>query len=153
MVKVLFVCLGNICRSPMAEFIFKDMVEKEGLDDKFLIESRGTSNEEEGNPVYPPAREELKKHGIHCDGKLSRPLKKADYDDFDYLLAMDNMNLKNIERITGKKGGKIQKLLVYAGEKGEIADPWYYGGFDRTFEEIKRGLSAFLSYLKERGEV
>lgn len=153
MVRVLFICLGNICRSPMAEFIFKDMVEKEGLAHKFTIASAATSREEEGNPVYPPARAELLKHGIRCEGKRARTLKKEDYEKFDYLIAMDNQNIRNIEKITGKREGKIRKLLSFAGEDGEIADPWYYGGFDRTYADIERGLSAFLRLLVEGGEV
>lgn len=153
MIKVLFICLGNICRSPIAEFVFKDMVEKEGLSSHFQIASAATSREEEGNSVYPPAKAVLKKHGIQCDGKKSVLLKSEDYGNYDFLIGMDNMNIRNIERITGKKGGKISKLLSFVGEEGEISDPWYHGGFDKTYEDIERGLKGFLDFLKETGRI
>lgn len=153
MIKVLFICLGNICRSPISEFVMKDMVHRMGLKDKFLIQSAATSREEEGNPVYPPARAELLKHGIRCDGKKSEVLRKEDYEKFDYLIGMDNMNIRNIERITGQKGGKIYKLLSFAGSDGEIADPWYHGGFDKTYEDVIRGCEGFLQFLKDKGEI
>ena len=128
MIKILFVCHGNICRSPMAEFILKDMVEKQGIADRFEIASAATSTEEiwngVGNLVYPPAREELARHGIGCDGKRAVQLKKGDYDYYDYLIGMDAMNIKNMERITGHHGGKIRMLLEYAGISRGIRDPW-----------------------------
>ena len=116
MIKILFICHGNICRSPMAEFIFKDMVSKQGLSDRFYIASAATSTEEIwngiGNPVYPPAREELEKHGICCDGKRAVQLKTSDYDHYDYLIGMDSMNIRNIERMTGHRSGdKILSLI------------------------------------------
>lgn len=153
MIKVLFICLGNICRSPIAEFVFKDMVSKAGLEEIFHIESRATGREEEGNPVYPPAKVILAEHGISCAGKTSKVLKAEDYEKFDYLIGMDNMNIRNIERITGKKGGKISKLLSFAGMDAEISDPWYHGGFDRTYEEVLKGCEGFLRYLREKGEI
>ncbi len=157
MVKILFVCHGNICRSPMAEFVFKNMVKEAGLADRFEIASAATSSEEiwggVGNPVYPPAREELARHGISCAGKRAVQLKKKDYDYYDYLIGMDTMNIRNMERMTGHKGGKISLLLQYAGRNESIADPWYSGQFDVTYRDIVEGCSAFLEFLRERGEI
>ena len=151
MIKILFICHGNICRSPMAEFILKDMVTKKGIADKFYIASAATSTEEIwngiGNPVYPPARAELAKHGISCDGKRAVQLKKEDYDDYDYLIGMDTMNIRNIERITGHRGGKIHLLLEYAGSNEGIRDPWYSGDFGETYRDVVKGCTAFLEYL------
>ena len=134
-VRVLFICHGNICRSPMAEFVLKDMVSRRGMADQFEIASAATSTEEiwngVGNPVYPPAREELAKHGIRCDGKRAVQLKAADYDHYDYLIGMDSMNIRNIERMTGHRSGdKIRKLLEFAGSTADCRDPWYSGAFD-----------------------
>ena len=128
--RVLFVCHGNICRSPMAEFYMKDLVAKRGLSDRFEIASAATSTEEiwngVGNPVYPPAREELRKHGIGCEGKRAVQLKASDYEDFDYLIGMDAMNIRNMERMTGHRSGeKIRKLLSFAGSDADVRDPWY----------------------------
>lgn len=157
MIKVLFVCHGNICRSPMAEFILKDMVKKQGLDDQFEIASAATSTEEiwngVGNPVYPPAREELARHGIRCDGKRAVQLKKEDYDYYDYLIGMDTMNIRHIERMTGHKGEKISMLLEYAGRKDSISDPWYSSRFDVTYRDVVEGCQAFLKYLIESGKI
>ncbi len=154
MIKILFICHGNICRSPMAEFVLKDMVAKRGLAGRFEIASAATSTEEiwngVGNPVYPPAREELAKHGIGCEGKRAVQLKKSDYDSYDYLIGMDTMNMRNMERITGyPSGGKMRMLLEYAGEARGIADPWYSGAFDVTYRDVVTGCSAFLEYLEE----
>ena len=157
MIKILFVCHGNICRSPMAEFVFKNMVKEAGLADRFEIASAATSSEEiwggVGNPVYPPAREELARHGISCAGKRAVQLKKKDYDYYDYLIGMDTMNIRNMERMTGHKGGKISLLLQYAGRNESIADPWYSGQFDVTYRDIEEGCGAFLEFLRERGEI
>ena len=159
MIKILFICHGNICRSPMAEFILKDMVKKQGISNQFEIASAATSTEEIwngiGNPVYPPAREELAKHGIGCDGKRAVQLKKSDYDYYDYLIGMDAMNIRNIERMTGHKcgeaGGKIALLLEYAGRKDSISDPWYTSRFDVTYRDVVEGCQAFLQYLRGKG--
>ena len=161
-IKILFVCHGNICRSPMAEFILKDMVEKQGLSDQFYIESAATSTEEIwngiGNPVYPPARDELRKHGISCEGKRARHLEKSDYDKFDYLIGMENMNLRNMARILGNDPeNKMSKLLDFSDKKGysnrDIADPWYTGRFGQTYDDIVEGCTSFLEYLKRENKI
>ena len=151
MIKVLFVCHGNICRSPMAEFIFKDMIMHEGLADEFVIASAATSTEEIwngiGNPVYPPAREELAAHGISCKGKRAVQLTRQDYDKYDYLIGMDSANIRNMERMTGHRGGKIHKLLEFAGRPDDVADPWYSGNFQVAYSDIEEGCRGFLKYL------
>lgn len=157
MIKVLFICHGNICRSPMAEFILKDMVQKRGIADQFEIASVATSTEEIwngiGNPVYPPAKKELAKHGISCEGKRAVQLKASDYDAYDYLIGMDSMNIKNMERMTGHaRGGKMKLLLEYAGMKESISDPWYTGNFAKTYDDIQKGCKAFLDWLLEQEE-
>lgn len=154
MIKVLFVCHGNICRSPMAEFILKDMVSKRNLTDRFYIASAATSTEEiwngVGNPVYPPAREELSRHGISCKGKRAVQLKKSDYDDYDYLLGMDSQNMRNMMRILkSDPKGKVKRFLDYSTQPRDIADPWYTGNFDVTYRDIVEGCEAFLNYLKD----
>ena len=153
-IKILFVCHGNICRSPMAEFILKDMVQKRGIADRFYIASAATSTEEIwngiGNPVYPPAREELAKHGIGCAGKRAVQVTKADYENYDYLICMDSNNLRNLSRIIGPdKDGKVSLLLDYAGRKGQsIADPWYTGNFALTYADVVEGCEGLLNYLQ-----
>ena len=152
MIKVMFICHGNICRSPMAEFILKDMVKKLGVADEFMIESCATSREEIwggiGNPVYPPAQKELAAHGISCAGKRAVQLKKSDYDKYDYLLCMDNTNIRNAKRIIGNDpDSKLRLLLSFTGTNDSIADPWYFGNFDRTYADIVRGCEAFLKHL------
>ena len=136
MKKILFVCHGNICRSPMAEFVMKYLVEKEGLTDQFLIESAATSTEEIGNPVYPPARRKLAEHGIRCDGHAARQMTRADYSRFDLLIGMDQWNLRNMERICGgDPEGKIRPLLP----NKDVADPWYTGDFEATWQDVLKG--------------
>ena len=155
MIKVLFICHGNICRSPMAEFYMKDLVKKNGLEDQFFIRSAATSEEEiwngVGNPVYPPAKEELAKHGISCSGKRAERLKKSDYEEYDYLIGMDDNNIRNMERMTGHKGGKIVKLLTFAGRNDDVTDPWYSRNFTTAYKDIEEGCQAFLKYLEENG--
>lgn len=155
MKKIMFVCHGNICRSPMAEFIFKKMLSEKGISGNFVVVSSATSTEEiwgdRGNPVYPPAKKELLKHGITCDGKRAVQLKKSDYDKYDYFIAMDSMNVRNIMRIFGSdKEGKVSKLLDHTSEKGDVADPWYTGNFDVTYSDIEKGCRALLKELTDK---
>ena len=141
MKKILFVCHGNICRSPMAEFVMKYLVEKEGLTDQFLIESAATSTEEIGNPVYPPARRKLAEHGIRCDGHSARQMTRADYNRFDLLIGMDQWNLRNMERICG--GDPEEKIRPLLPNK-DVADPWYTGNFEATWQDVLKGCKALL---------
>ena len=158
MIKVLFVCHGNICRSPMAEFMMKDMVERMGVKDDFYIASAATSTEEiwngRGNPLYPPARQELLRPGIgttpYTDFSSKRAVQvtRADYSKYDYILCADDRNVKNTIRITGgDPDNKIMRLLDFSDEPRSIADPWYTGVFDITYSDIDEGLRAFLKYL------
>ena len=152
MIKVLFICHGNICRSPMAEFIMKDMVKKRGLADEFYIASAATSTEEiwgdRGNPVYPPARKELAKHGLSCDGKYAVQLKREDYAKYDYLIGMDSANIRNMERMCGgDPEGKIYRLLSFAGSSRDVADPWYTRDFKTTYNDVVEGCGALLEYI------
>ena len=152
MVKILFVCHGNICRSPMAEFIFKDLVRKCGREVEFEVASCATSREEiwngVGNPVYPPAREELAKHGIGCAGKRAVQLTKADYNHYDLLIGMDENNIRNMMRILGADPeGKVRKLMDYTGRGGDVADPWYSDRFDIAYRDIEEGCKALLEHL------
>lgn len=149
MIKILFVCHGNICRSPMAEFVMKDLVRKAGLENQFQIASAATSTEEIGNPVYPPARRKLAEHGISCAGKTARQLTQADYDEYDLLIGMDQANLRNIRRICGgDPEGKIHLLLEYADRPGqEVADPWYTGDFEATWQDVLAGCQGLLASL------
>ncbi len=145
-------CHGNICRSPMAEFIFKDMIEKKGLQDKFVIASSATSAEEIwgdiGNPVYPPARAELAKHGISCEGKRAVQFRKSDYEKYDCIVAMDSNNIRNIFSIIGTDPeNKVHKLLEFAQSNRDVADPWYTGRFDVTYRDIYEGCEALLNSL------
>ena len=152
MIRVLFVCHGNICRSPMAEFIFKNMINKKQLQSDFYIASAATSTEEIwngiGNPVYPPAKRELARHGISCDGKRAVQLKKSDYDKYDYLIGMEERNRRNMLRILGSDPeNKVSLLLDYSNRPGNIADPWYTGDFETTYRDITEGCEGFLEYL------
>lgn len=149
MTKILFVCLGNICRSPMAEFIMKDLVKKAGLSEQFQIESAGTNYE--GGPVYPPARKILARHGISCDGKFSRQLLKADYDKFDLLIGMDNLNLVTMTHIfNGDPKGRLHLLLDYTGHPRDIEDPWYTRDFETAWEDIEKGCLGLLETLQSK---
>ena len=149
MYKILFICHGNICRSPMAEFLLKDMVEKRKIADDFCIASAATSREEIGNPVHYGTQKKLAELGISAAGKYARQVTKADYRNYDYLIIMDKNNQRNLERLLGgDEERKVSLLLDYAGRSGEsIADPWYTGDFDLTYTDIKAGLDGFLKYL------
>ena len=148
MIKVLFICHGNICRSPMAEYVMKDLVQKAGLEDQFEIASAATSTEEIGNPVYPPARNKLAQHGISCQGHAARQLRRADYDRWDLLIGMDQANLRNMNRICGgDPEGKIHLLMDYTARPGEVADPWYTGDFETTWQDVLLGCSQLLQQL------
>jgi len=150
-VKILFVCHGNICRSPMAEFVMKDLVEKAGLAGKFSIASAATSGEEIGNPVYPPARQMLARHGIPCAGKTACRMNRDDYEKYDILVGMDEENLRNMQRICGgDPDGKIHRLLEYACRPGDVDDPWYTGDFVSTWEDISEGCRSLLEMLKSK---
>ena len=152
MVKILFVCHGNICRSPMAEFVMKDLVQKAGLDGQLAIASAATSTEEIGNPVYPPARRKLAEHGIRCDGKRARQLRRDDYTRYDLLIGMDRANVRNMERICGgDPEGKLHLLLEYTARPGEVADPWYTGDFQATWEDVEAGCTGLLKSLLDSG--
>ncbi len=151
MTKILFVCLGNICRSPMAEFVMKDLVERAGLAGTFSIASAATSSEEAGNPVYPPARRKLAEHGIQCAGKTSRQLRAEDYGKYDLLIGMDRRNMRNMERICGgDPEGKIHLLMDYTDRPGEVADPWYTGDFERAWQDILEGCERLLAHLQDK---
>ncbi|MGN0203762.1 MAG: low molecular weight protein-tyrosine-phosphatase, partial [Coprococcus sp.] len=141
-------CHGNICRSPMAEFVFKDMVRKAYLSDKFEIASAATSTEEIGNPVHPGTRRKLAQYGISVSGKYARQMTKGDYAHYDYLIGMDKWNIRNIMRIIGSDPEKkVYTLLSFAGRNDEIADPWYTGNFDETYDDVYEGCQALLKYL------
>ena len=141
MKKILLVCHGNICRSPMAEYVMKYLVEQAQLTDQFLIESAATSTEEIGNPVYPPARRKLAEHGICCNGHAARQMTRADYSRYDLLIGMDSANLRNMTRIAGgDPEGKIRPLLY----DKDVADPWYTGNFEATWQDVLRGCQALL---------
>ena len=147
-VKILFVCHGNICRSPMAEFVMKHLIKKSGASRQFVIESAATSDEELGNPVYPPARRIMAQHGIDCSGKYARRITRSDYDNFDYIVGMDDRNIANMMRFFGgDPKGKISLLLAWAQENREVADPWYTGNFEATWADVNVGCSALLKEL------
>ena len=149
MTNILFICLGNICRSPMAEFVMRDLVEKAELSARFSIASAATSREELGNPIYPPARRKLVEHGIACEGHAARQLTRADYEASDLLIGMDRSNLHDIERICGgDPEEKVHLLMEYAGRPGgEVADPWYTGDFEATWRDVLAGYRGLLDEL------
>ena len=147
--RILFVCHGNICRSPMAEFVMKDLVEKHGLAEAFYIESAATSTEEIGNSVYPPARRKLAEHGISCEGKRARQMTSNDYGRFDQLIGMDERNVRNMERNSGgDMQRKIHKLLDYTSRPGDVADPWYTDDFEATWRDVLEGCEGILASLR-----
>ena len=148
MYKILFVCHGNICRSPMAEFVMKDIVAKAGKSDEFVIASCATSTEEIGNPVHYGTKRKLAEVGISCDKKRAVQLTKSDYDRYDYLIGMDEWNIRNIKRITGgDPEGKIFKMMSFSGSSRDVADPWYTGDFEATWKDVTEGCQGLLEYI------
>lgn len=151
MIKIMFVCHGNICRSPMAEFLMKDYLEKKGESENFLIRSSATSMEEHGSPVHYGTREILNRLNISCAGKRAELLKKNDYDNYDYFIGMDGANIRNMLRIFG--GDPLQKvslLLDFAGEHRDVADPWWTGDFESTYRDVDKGIKYLYKHLKEQ---
>lgn len=148
MIRILFICHGNICRSPMAEFVMKDMVKKAGRASEFQIDSAATSTEELGNPVYPPARRKLAEHGIGCAGKTARQLTHIDYDAYDLLIGMDQANLRNMRRLLGgDPDGKLTLLMDYTDRPGDVADPWYTRDFEATWQDVLDGCRGLFAHL------
>lgn len=149
--RILFICHGSICRSPMAMFIMRDMVKKIGVAEDFVIDAAATSTEEIGNPVYPPAKRKLNSEGINCDGHHARQLRKEDYKNYDYLIGMDSMNIRNINRIIGSDPeNKVYRLLDFVDEDGaDIKDPWYTDDFDTCYDEILEGVEALVYFSME----
>lgn len=149
MTKILFVCHGNICRSPMAEYVMKDLVAKAGLTKEFVVDSAATSTEELGNPVYPPARRKLAEHGIGCAGHAARQMTRRDYEDYDLLVAMDHNNLRNMQRFVGNDPqNKVSLLMDHTRRPGDVADPWYTGDFEATWQDVLEGCTALLEQLR-----
>ena len=142
MIKILFCCHGNICRSPMGEYVLKDMVKKAGVADRFEIASAAVSREEIGNPVYPPARRELAKHGIRCDGHAAHQITRAELEEYDHIYYMDESNARYLRRLFGADAAKCRPLLSH-----DVADPWYTGDFRQTWEDINEGCRAILEEL------
>ena len=154
MVKILFVCHGNICRSPMAEFVMKRLAEEAGVARRLEIASAATSSEEIGNPVYPPARRKLAEHGIACSGKTARRMTARDYEKYDLLIGMDEANMRNMARICGgDPEGKLRMLMDYTDRPGPVADPWYTGDFETTWRDVSAGCGGLLKKLTEEKRI
>ncbi len=153
MISILFICHGNICRSPMAEFVFKDMVKKSGRGDEFYVASAATSYEEIGSPVHRGTAKILNGLGISCRDKRAVHLEKSDYLKYDYLICMDSANVRNTLRIVGDdKDGKIYKLLEFADSDRDVADPWYTGDFDVTYNDILAGCKGLLKHIDTKSK-
>ncbi len=151
MTKLLFVCHGNICRSPMAEFAMKRLARESGEEKNFLIESAATSSEELGSPVYPPAKRKLAEHGIDCSGKTARMLEKSDYGKYDFLIGMDRANMRNMFRLFGGDPlGKLKLLMDFTNRPREVEDPWYTNDFESTWRDIDEGCRALLKFLTKK---
>ena len=154
MIKVLFICHGNICRSPLLQSLFAHQVKELGLEDKFYIDSMGTSREELGNPPHRGTVNKLREAGIALVPHRAKQITPKDYDKFDYIIGMDEANIRNLNRILhGDPQGKIFKCLTFAGLNNDIADPWYTGDFDATYQDALKGCAGFLEYLREKGEI
>ena len=157
MTRIMFVCHGNICRSPMAEFVFRNMLSERGIAADFVVASSATSTEEiwngVGNPVYPPAKAELAKHGISCQGKRALQLTRVDYDQYDLFIGMDSANIRNMHRILGgDPQGRIRKLMDYTDRGGDVADPWYTRDFSTTYRDVTDGCQGLLNALLCKGD-
>lgn len=151
MIKILFICHGNICRSTMAEYVFKDMIKRKNIDDKFYVDSAATSREEIGNPVHYGTRRKLEEQGIYCGDHRARQITKEDYEVYDYLIGMDEANIRNMHRMLGADlDKKMYKLLDFTARKGNIADPWYTGNFDETYKDVVDGCEGLLCFLQEK---
>lgn len=151
MIKVLFVCLGNICRSPMAEYVFKDWLKKENLSDKIQVSSAGTSSEEKGNGMHYGTKRKLDEIGIEYGKHKARQITKKDYQEYDYIIVMEESNIKEVKRIVGEDTeNKIHRFLDYSNNPRDIADPWYTGNFNKTYDDILEGSQYFLEYLKSK---
>ena len=154
MIKVLFICHGNICRSTMAESVFTYMVKQRGIEDKFYIDSAATSREEIGNGPHYGTVGKLRQEGIPVVPHRAVQMTKADYDKYDYLIGMDSANIRNMTRIAGSDpDGKIYKMLEFAGKSRDVADPWYTGDFESTYRDVVEGLEGFLEFLKQEGKL
>lgn len=148
MIKILFVCLGNICRSPMAEYVFKDMINKRNLNNELYIDSAATSNEEIGNGIHYGTKNKLKEMNIKFGDHRARQITNADYEKFDYIIGMEERNVKDIIRICGNDTeNKVYKLLDFSSNPRDIADPWYTGNFDITYDDVVEGLNGFMNHL------
>ena len=151
MIKIMFVCHGNICRSPIGEFVLKEIIKKANAQDRFSVSSSATSTDEIGSPVYPPARRELASHGISCDGKYAVQLKRSDYDKYDMFIGMDSANIRNMNRIFGADPeGKIFKMMDFTPRGGDVADPWYTGDFKTTYADIEEACTVLFEKLLEK---
>ena len=156
--KIMFVCHGNICRSPMAECVMKALLAESGLETKIEVSSCATSTEEirngVGNPIYPPAAAELRRHGIAVPRRQAVQLQKSDYPNYDLFIGMDSANIRNMMRIFGSDPeGKVCKMMSYAGSNSDVADPWYTGDFDATYNDVVEGCEGFLEHLKSQGKI
>lgn len=148
MTKILFVCLGNICRSPMAEYVLKDLANKKGIENQLLVDSAGTSNEEEENGIHYGTQKKLREKGIKYGNHKARRMTKQDYSKYDYIIAMEENNVRNILRIVGSdKESKVYRLLDFSSNPRDIADPWYTGNFDKTYDDILEGCEEFLKFI------
>ena len=149
MIRVLFVCHGNICRSPMAKYVMRELVEKAGLSDKIFVESAAATYEEIGNPVYPPAKRKLAEHGISCEGHHARIIIRKEYEDWDYIIGMDQENMDDMMRIFGgDPDEKLYMLMMFVGEEREVSDPWYTRDFESTWQDVLAGCTALLERIK-----